>query len=346
MVMGIFLGAPLFSNDISRLSTIAPISQIQLYRNVWENTEDPMDLFEKLGIEYFAICLSLRQMGISFKVIESPICREKVPFILDRLEAEEFPLKRFPNIDDRVLSYPRDLATKLPNGTLLVNVDLPRPKAHKDRKVIRSPYGEGGRIHQRKKVALVTERYYPENRLSIEGEVAATENMRLSGLKVGLLPMPIRIAVALNRPEEKGFFQPEDHVDRFSGLLESPSGDLHLIVEPNIVTDFRSGPLIFPRLNTEETIERFSQVLEPLDVKLHVPSGIEVSGSVGFWQADDGRVLMTGGDEAVKSLVASIVGEENVFCTPVPIINYPAWNKSSIRCLIGEFPELVADLWA
>ncbi|MBI3273779.1 MAG: hypothetical protein HYZ69_01410 [Candidatus Colwellbacteria bacterium] len=327
----VFVGAPIFGNA-PWLSFIAPIGQRKLYEQVRGETQEPKEITLRLGEEYGAILISLRAMGVRFKIAFA-YPEMMLPQIRGFLEAEGFEFISFPKLGTQLIAFPRDLAIRLPNNIILMNSDLSgyRLRRRLDKKVLFSPYGEGGRLLARKNMALVAEKIYPDGRVD-KAVPAQPEPLLEAGLKVGLIPNP----VTFGRERGLSGLVPGDHLDSTCGLLEDADGKLHLIVDPEIYSGWR-GPYSTPE-GPGITLTRYLHVCEELGIKLHIPKRLSVPASVSFVQFKSKQVLMTGGDEEVSGIVASIVGEENVFMTPIPVRYYPAWSKAGIRCLIGEFP--------
>lgn len=341
----IFIGAPIFSND-PRAPFRAPIGQREICLAVRQETQDPKEILVKLSIEYISVLLTLKKMGISFRIIYAH-SKLILPKVSDFLKKENFDFLEFPNLDVRTVTFPRDLATQLPDGTLLINSDLPRPRQvykKKKSRVIRSPYGEGGRVFIRRGIALVSERIYLEGKTDLRGDCPPVEPIEKTGLKLGFLPNATNFEIYSHQDRTICAFEPVDHLDRIGGLLEDRNGGLHLIVDPQMHSGLRNLSE-WPHLGPKETLTKYRTVCDELGIKLHVPEKLSVPASICFVQFKNNKVLMTSGDDEIETIVAEIVGRDNLFLTPVPIRYYPAWPKAGIRCLIGEFPSFVHQLW-
>ncbi len=341
-------GAPIFTYA----STFkAPVGSEGTYRKVRKETDDPTTIRAKLAEEYYIILHALLEMGFDIRIAlayPQGYPQDLINGAVDLLGSEGlefFPL-RYPDIDLQSILYPRDLAVFLSNNTVLVdsdliNLDIDLPLAT-GRRVIKSVYGQGGRVMLRHNTILV-----PENVGGDEGVYGPTNRSRVQflknlGLEVGVLPNPIDHTVN----DQIDGYEPQDHLDRFGGLLEDGEGNLHFILIPNVQTGLSS---IFspPECSPKETLKQFCQICDQLQIKLHVPRRLFLPGSIGFEQFKSGDVLMTSGEPHLAELVASIVGEEQVHETLIPIKYYPVWCKASIRCLINTFPtwflELIKD---
>ncbi len=276
-------------------------------------------------------------MGINFRIAFAHYHRI-LKDVKEELEREGFEFAPFPNIDRRLVGFPRDLAIRLTEKTLLISPDsgIIFPKRISGQRLVKSFFGEGGRIFFRKDTVLVSELIYPEKQPILKAQVKL---FKKRGLKVGILPNTIFFED--DSPVEGYIF--EDHLDRTSGLLEDSKGCLHLVVDPQLHSGYM-GPFMKPKYGPKETIEKFRRICNKLKINLHIPEKLTIPASVGFIQFETGQVLMTGGDDEVAEIVADIVGSKNVFTTPIPIKHYPTWNKAAVRCLIGEFPLSFVEL--
>jgi hypothetical protein len=130
----------------------------------------------------------------------------------------------------------------------------------------------------------------------------------------------------------------EYHLDREMCLLKGKDGGLHLVVDPKIVLwdRFYEGLIAPPH-----SIETIREICELAGVQVHWPEKLTVPYSLGACQFPNGKVLMTGGDKAVASLLSEVVGEGQVVETEIPIVAYPTFQGAGIHCLIGEFPDFL-----
>lgn len=337
----VFLGAPIFGND-PRLGYLAPQGQERLFWGIRKETNDPKKILYQLSMEYGAILSALMKMGIKFQVI-MVYQWMMLPGMADFFEKVQIKISKFPELDSRVLAFPRDLAVTLPNGTVLVNSDLPLSKKMKKYKsVIHSPLGEGGRIHIRGNKAIIPERLYPEKGFIIDGIASDIKPLQKSHLQIVVLPNAL-FSIDAGDFRAVGV-KPDDHQDRVSGLLEGKDGKLHLVVNPEIHSE---GQSLARRvaIGSKDTLKIYGDLCQSAGIELHVPDKITVPYSTGFWQAKNGKVLVTSGDDEIAGIVEKIIEKENVFYTHIPICYLPVWSKAGIRCLIGEFPGWVRDLW-
>jgi hypothetical protein len=159
-------------------------------------------------------------------------------------------------------------------------------------------------------------------------------------IQVGILPPPLGCAVRKTKAlyEYKPFFS--DHLDRVGCLLEGRDGMLHLVVDPQMcsIEWFGGTTLPWKIRGPEETFEELKVICNKLHITLCSPSKLVVPYTLNLEQFSDGRVLMTSGDNEVKELIGGIVGEENIFETPLPIRFLPVYQNAGIRCLINKAP--------
>lgn len=326
------VGEPLFRPEEPRQEFIAPFGQAELCQKVLSGTRNPQIILAHLREEYLAIAGSLKVMGIDFRIVYShpeEIDKKVLMLCIERLQC------RLTGFDSKyrrsAVIYPRDFATVLP-GLILVNSKAVRLEvSHKDDYyLIRSPYGEGGRVLTSERTMLICERLAMEDGRLLEPQ--GLEEIKRKGTRIGLLPLPACTTVSIDGISSKFSFN--DHLDRVACLLHGKDGSLHLIVDPQIHSVSWKG-LCSPK----ETLERIRGVCEPLGIMVHWPKKLEVPYSLNLVQFPDGRVLMTSGDEAVAEVVIEIVGKEKAFGTQIPIRFLPVWAYAGIRCFTNGLPK-------
>ena len=345
----IVLGAPIFGND-PRMTIQVPLGQKEMVMELRRQDNDPATVGRLLATEYAEIMFALVDMGIKFSIaLSHEHCIQ--PSLLEGMRELHLPITRFTENDSQATSYPRDFVTWVAGKLLLLPPYIKPPRMPKGLQVMRSPYAIGGRVLQRRDVVLVNEFYdrledlsntddsnlaliYAQMQASGQEQFcsAPIQPFRQARLRIGLLPN----AIIYGEVRGYGALGPDDHPDRVCGLLEDRQGQLHLIVDPQVYSGYveDSPPLFGPA----ETLENYRRTCDGLGIQLHVPSQMTVPAANCFWQAPDGKVLMTSGDLELAAIVASIVGDENLFVTSRPIQYMPAWCKAGIRCLIGEIP--------
>ncbi|MFA5270588.1 MAG: hypothetical protein WC400_03215 [Patescibacteria group bacterium] len=335
----IVLGLPAIGTDPTS-PFWAPLACQAEFRRLRDELENDAQFYAEFWQEYLSVLMALADMEIDFVVLGGKAL-DLMPHFRDMANLiirQGFELVEVvPELDDiQYTRFPRDMAVKLSNGTCLVDADLtdwnPPPNSH----IIKSMFGQGGRVHHRRDVLLAPD---------IISAPCYAEDYDLPqqlGMRVGQLPH------ALNLVSEKSLIDGsimtgtafDDHVDRSSGLLEDRNGHLHLIVDPLVWSGYQ-GQYRTPGLTVAKTLRNFRRVCRELDIEMHVPSRLAVPLSVGFIQFEDGRVLMTSGDEEVAQIVTDIVGVANLFLTQVPLLRMPVISRAGLRCLIGEIPEVM-----
>jgi len=333
------LGEPIFDVRTDGKRFQAPAGQIKLCEEIFAEEEDPDAVKGKLREEYLAIVHSLVVMGIDFRIIyahkdmiDERVLSACVNGLGCRLAgfSEEF---FGPSI-----VYPRDFCTVLP-GVVLVNSKV--VSLTSDEKdgyaLISSPFGEGGRVLNSGKTMLVSERVVEENTQSRFVRDEELEQLSDLGIRSARLPCPIGGVVAGG---DKNRFFSSDHVDRVGALIFDRQGNLHLTVDPVIITakwNGRNGKpwdLVMPA----DTIKWLKRICDPMEIEVHTPKSMKVPYAFNLMQFYDGRVLMTSGDDDAAELISDIVGGENVHLTPAPIRYHPVWVFAGIRCMMVEAP--------
>ncbi|MFH1749850.1 MAG: hypothetical protein ABH837_03100 [bacterium] len=367
----IIVGALIFNTVVNPYLS-APIGQFELYKAAREEIQDPSEVFSALATEHYAVILTLNSMGIDFSIISSD-AKIIHPAILKRLHKEGFKFLHFPDsINYQSMRFPRDLALRLTDDKCLIDLDLKESlniETLPGKQIFWSPYGQGGRVHCRKKIFLIFERVFIARSCRSLQDII-TKSMRFSAANlqdqttarhalesIGDLPFQhcrlfqksisrlvlLPITVVFEETSSSRIYEIDDHVDRVSGLLEDGSGRLHLVVDPQIHSGWQ-GPDTKPEFGPEETIRKYRAACKQAKIEVHTPK-ISVPASIGFWQDPQSlKVLMTSGDDEVENTVSDIVGRENVFTTSVPIKQFPAQCRAGIRCLINELPPWFTDL--
>jgi len=332
------VGEPIFKPPSDK-KRYALVSQVGLCQQVLRETQESNIVIRKLQQEYLAIIWSLKEIGISFRIIyshEDKVDKQVLRTCIDDLGCRLVGFH--PDYFPAAVAYPRDFVTVLPK-LILVNSQIASVKVgQKDNyRILPSFYGEGGRVLVWEKTMLACERLVLEDKHSSEPK--GLREIRQTGIKIALLPLPLSITFSISGVEEIAFFN--DHLDRVACLIQGKDGGLHLIVDPQIYTADWKGHKQDPswiRRFPEDTIKRIKQVCEPLEIEVHCPKKLEIPYSLNLIQFPDGQVLMTSGDDSVAEVVSEIVGEDKIVKTPIPIRFFPVWTYAGIRCLVNEAP--------
>lgn len=320
--------------------TTVPKSQIDLCQKVLQETNEEEKIKDKLRQEYLSIIARLIEMNINFRIIyahKDMIDKEILDVCIKYLHCGVAGFH--PDYFPPSVVYPRDFSVVLP-GLILVNSAVAQPAIQeKDGYLIRlSPLGEGGRVLFCDRTLLVSERLNLMGDQSSPPEIP--EEVTKLGIRVGLLPPPLATRLFSGQIKGSHYFL-NDHLDRVNCLIKGKDGHLYLIVDPHIETARWIGEHAYPPwkpLSTARTIALIKERCYHLGIKVRVPKQMVVPYTLNLIQLPDKRVLMTGGDEAVAETIADIVGEDNVFCTNVPIRYFPFYQYAGIRCLVCEAP--------
>jgi len=332
------VGEPMFQGNRGETTFLAPAGQTDLCREVLRETNDLKLVRRNLTGEYLAVICGLREMGADFRIILSHPDKVAIDVInicarmgcrFAGFSADFFP----PSI-----AYPRDFSTTVP-GTILINEHTKVLSPEKNGwKLIVSPWGEGGRILQATRHAAVPERICGNGKESYAVEDRHLKPLHDAGMKVMLLPPPLFFEIMATGGMWSLSFN--DHLDRVACMIQDKENHPHLIVDPGIrgmKTVNRTLSNWIP-LTSEETIAAIQERAAEAGVTFHVAPTLRIPYSLNLLQDIAGRVLMTGGEHELSSLIRTIVGPDMVIETHIPIRYFPAWNYAGIRCLVSEAP--------
>lgn len=314
----------------------APAGQLNLCLKILQETDNVLEIQERLAEEYMAIVLALKEMDINFYITCSKsemvykkllsVCKKQLGIKLMGLPA---------NFPPHFASYPRDMFTILENGTILVNAGIgwAKTKERDNCQIISSPYGEGGRALACGDSIFVAERFLDDCVPMAMPRVEALEQL---GLRVGLFPLPI--AGTLSRETIENKFVVNDHLDRVACLIKNQEDKLHLAVDPRIYTAIITSKNSWSPCEPRESLNRIGSACEQLGIKLCYPNKTEIPYIFNLIQFSDGRVLMSSGCNSAYKLIADIVGEEKITTTEIPIRYLPTYAFAGIRCLLNKVP--------
>jgi len=316
--------------------------QEDLYRSIWNCTQDEIEVKTHLGEEYFAIAQTLSQMGKTIPILYSDILAEspvlKAIEYMKRFGFSRADLSSLYDVDIRTFSYPRDIVTMLPNGHTYIDSEMSGFALQTDvmsmqGEVSVSPIGQGGRILCWDEYVLMGQMFCLN-----DGFCPVRSNSFLLTEDTKKIEVPNTVIF-----EDYGFgglrgIGVDDHMDRSTNRLIDKKGKCHLITDSCVFSGYQF-PFVSPRFTPKETIAEYQRICDQNEVIFHPAPPTIVPMAIGFHQFQDGTVIMTSGDDELSWLVADIIGSENLFLTPIPIIHTPVWCKAGIRCLIGELPE-------
>jgi len=334
------VGEPIF-NPTPRKEFCAPVSQVDLCLEVLRETQDENEIIDRLREEFLAIILSLKQMGIDFRIVyahEDKVDMKAIGICIQALGCRlaGFSEDYFPPY----IIYPRDFATVLP-GLILVNSKAGELKVSQKGgyKILSSPFGEGGRVLTSQKTMLVSERLVEEESHSRPVGSQDLKEIIQEGINVGTFPFPLAQMFSASKRTNRASIN--DHIDRVACLIQGRDKGLHLVVDPLIETAVWRGKnrdSLWTLRTPGETREKITGSCKPFGINVHYPKALKVPYSLNLIQFRDGRILMTGGDDEVEGLITEIVGEDKIFKTPIPIRFFPVWSYAGIRCLVSEAP--------
>ncbi|MFZ2970140.1 MAG: hypothetical protein WA063_03270, partial [Minisyncoccia bacterium] len=315
------LGGPSFGQVNGLIKEFrAPAGQLNLCLKILQETDNVLEIQERLAEEYMAIVLALKEMDINFYITYSKsemvykkllsVCKKRLRIKLMGLPA---------NFPPHLASYPRDMFTILENGTILVSAGIgwAKTKERDNCQIISSPYGEGGRALACGDSIFVAERLLDDN---VPMAMPRTEVLEQLGLRVGLFPLPI--AGTLSRKMIESKFLLNDHLDRIACLIQGKAGKLYLVVDPGIYTG-RITERSWQPCEPKESLSKIRNICEKMGIELCCPDKIEVPYIFNLVQFPDGRILMSSGCNSAYKLIADIVGEEKITITEIPIRYLP-----------------------
>jgi hypothetical protein len=334
------LGEPVFK-PAPRDKFLAPAGQANLCLRVFEESTDPDVVRQKLAEEYVAIAASLKTMGVDFRIlfvhredVEMPVIEVCVGHLGCRLGTLD------PSFAHPMTMFPRDMSTNIP-GVLLVSENFRVSGSERNGwKIHVSPWGEGGRILSVPGYAVVSERISTGEKSSYAVDDQHTLILREAGLSVMTMPPPLVARMNMRGEMVGALFN--DHVDRVGCLVQDPKGRPHLIVEPLIGGTRRSSSRNdgeeWEVIGADEMIALLKRSSRHGGIEFHLAPRLRVPYALNLFQHVDGRILMTGGESEVVSLLEEVAGRGSITETPVPIRYFPAWLQAGIRCLINEAP--------
>ena len=205
--------------------------------------------------------------------------------------------------------------------------------------IFASDYGDSARLLVQGDLVLACERLIKENNSL---DAAHLDMIRKAGMRVGYFPT--LLATKFSRSAKKPIkICCNDHIDRGAVLIKGKDGKLYLVIDPMLATADWSNPAdnnSWTLRSPNDTKAYLKRLFEPMGITVCWPRKITVPYALNLKQFDsDGRVLMTGGDRDVYSLIASLVRKRNVFVTSIPIKYFPVWLYGGIGCLLGEIPN-------
>ncbi len=302
-----------------------PYGQWPLIQKVRQEIHTVREAHEAVLVEHIAVGEALEAMGVPFFMAAHPSTPST---IRDLFATGNCNMRTINSFERTHQLYPRDYATLIDNQLVLVQPGFESTCPHPDVQVVESPYATGGRIHYRAGIVFINP--HPH----VEKDTSVAMPLLKAGLKVFALPNAIMVGKNKKGRQTVMF---DDHVDRVSGLIEASDGSLHLFVDDTVVGAIDRDTM----KNPTRTLDWYRKACDAAEVTLHVMSDITTPYAMGFWQAPDGRVIVTGGEPELADALRKLVGTDGVFVTKLPIRHYPTWLQAGIHCLIGELPDWI-----
>jgi len=336
------IGEPVVSMvDLGRDDFLFPAGQIKTCQGVLRSFKGMIRVIETLKREYLAIAYELEKMDVQFRIVHShpaEIDRGLLSLCLNQLDCGFMDLG---NISPPLSMFPRNYCAVLHNiRYLLLSNDIAgKINIRKNGwQLLTSEYGDGARVLSQGDTAIICDRLTQKGE-SLDG--GHLDIIKKAGMRVARFPPMLisRFSKSRNKPVS---FAYNDHLDRGACFIKGRDDKLYLVVDPALVTADWEKPTdgcLWQYRSAQDTKEYLKRIMDPLGVTVCWPKKIEVPYALNLVQFPDGKVLMTGGDRGVRALIAGIVGEKNVFVTPIPIRCYPVWLYGGIGCLIGEIPD-------
>lgn len=210
--------------------------------------------------------------------------------------------------------WPRDAHSYI-NGTMYAH-----PEAWKSEDLNRLPdnlpferseLGEGGAVLTRKDVVMVGR----ETSWEAEGEI---EELQTNGINLGVLPIVDSKHNVAN------------HIDGFATLVEDKYNDIILLIAKSFYDQSSNATR-----EIDHAVKKANTGLLVVDDNNFPPLAFNLI------QFDDLTVAMTGGAEPLRNTLSSLVGQNAVHTTKIPIERIPRLGSGSIRCLTNVIPEII-----
>ncbi|MBN1848975.1 MAG: hypothetical protein JW932_10355 [Deltaproteobacteria bacterium] len=325
------LGVPYFDLNYKKdLRQFIPVGQYKTALQVFRQTRAKPAMVGALKLEYRAIARALLKLGVTLRIVDLERGHKNMGRWLRQKGCLSLELPYEQIIHWQI--FPRDMCVYIKEAnTVLVHSNLFRVpfRRLKGCQIIHTLWGEGGRVLLSGDHMLLG--CCPEARNRVK-DSKIISRLRDMGMKVGLIPHAL--FYGLSPRGAKSFVFHHSHIDLSGSLLRGKDGGFHLVLD----SSYRTGPLAEP-LSERTSIDLVRKNCEEIEVEVHVPrKRLSVPLATAMVQFEDGRVLMTSGDDEVLTTAADIVGPENMEMTNVPIVQYPIFGGAGLHCLITENP--------
>lgn len=323
------LGTPAFHFPFGAESRpIAPLGQERRVQEILDSLSSEMMQARTLREEYLCVVEALQEAGITFRIL----CLERGdPGVRKRLAGQGIHGLLLPVAQPvSWVRFPRDLfvmAEKV--RALLVNSRLFQLRERNTGyKILHSRWGEGGRVLLAGDRMLVSS--VPDGRAEAEGKVL--RHLRELGMRIAVLPNAIFLELTPDGVPVTLFH--EGHLDRSASLIRGRDGGYYLLCDRSYTTGLLDRPF-----SPDRSIDELRRACEPVEVEVRLPRARTLPYATSVVQFEDGRVLVSGGDESVVETLADLVGQESLIVTRLAIRHYPAVAAAGLHCLVTEMPH-------
>lgn len=322
------LAEPLFGNpqesDSQRTIFKVPLGAERWVLKLGQKYSET-EIIANLADEYLSLVHALKSHAVPFRIIiahKDQMDQQLVLKIL--LQYQVRGLKLHPAVSSTC--FPRDMMTDFDGRTYL------NPEANcllGDNTGITSPLGEGGMILKSGKKLFMAD---PEGFIRIKTQYSSDIRSLSHGFQFSFLPFPLALEVNMQTQTSSQFSNP--HLDRAAALIKGKDGRDYLLAD-RMYVDSIHAPWgnYWPHIETACRKLRVSPIV--------VANSQDIPYSLNLVQFQDGSVVMTGGHEKVRNLVAEIVGEKKVKTTDIPLVFYPIFRQGGVRCLTLFAPQKI-----
>ena len=342
------LGEPCFRTAPFDFHHAPAGQQAALCAVVLGETDNPVVIEQQLAREYTAVAYCLVRMGVRPDLIYSH--RQYFEWGTAGPLMQEFGLKTL-NLPSEISAsytcFPRDLCLRMGKLTLLNPHcrkqwrDNVSPTDHLSRGIVVSPLGEGGTTLVAG-LTVVTQRHVIVHRpeKSIELNEKAFAVIQLAGMNRMLMPPSREINVDANYVGKRARLN--KHGDRIYALLTGADGKPHLVIDSTVTMAgvLAKSPDRLVAIEPAAWLPLVRERCTEDGILMHEVPRMQVPFALNLLQFEDSRrVIMTGGDSEVQTLIEEIAGKGRVFTTDIPIRYFPTHRRGGIRCLIGDRPS-------
>lgn len=276
-------------------------------------------LAQQMFAEWFSIYSLLAHLVGKDNVVvadtDAAVERNNKGFFVNRgstnlLNGLNFNTAGAPYLSEDFLCWPRDAYTLLDNK-ILANIYAWGVTPPKNVKL--SGLGEQGKVLIKDKAILVA----PDIWATSQNEIS---ELKQSKFKVGCLPCI--------DTTKQNYKLVDMHIDGHSALIKDKNGDLVLLV---------ANSYFYQRKGTGELIMQAANMVE---AKVVVVDDSRLPPlALNLIQFEDGSIAFTNSDAPdLEYTLASLVGDDKIFKTAIPITTLPSRALGGMRCLTNILP--------